>query len=235
MLKGALAGLVLLAGIGTAAAQTPAAGPQWVEGENYFAIANPQPTQHPDKVVVTEVFSFGCPACNSFQPFANKLESELPKGAVMEHVPASFIPTENWPTFQRAYFTAKALGADNMQSRNAMFKAIWGPDGPLATYDMATQRPKSADNMPTIADIAKVYAPFGAKPGQFVATADSFAVNLAMKRADKQIVAWGVTGTPTIVVDGKWRMDTRSAGGPQQLVDLALYLANKELAARQGK
>lgn len=234
MLKAALVGLVVLAGAGTAAAQAPD-GSQWVEGKNYFAIANPQPTAQPDKVVVTEVFSFGCPACNQFQPFADKLESELPKGAVMEHVPASWHPNENWPVFQRAYFTAKAMGVDSQQSRDAMFKAVWGPEGTLATFDAATRQPKPQDQLPGIADVAKVYAKFGAKPDEFVATASSFSINTEMKRADKQIVAWGVTSTPTIIVDGKWRATTVDAGGGQQLVDMVLYLVNKELAAKQGQ
>ncbi|TAN04165.1 MAG: thiol:disulfide interchange protein DsbA/DsbL [Rhodanobacteraceae bacterium] len=225
---------LLLAGIaGFAAAQS--APQQWTEGKQYFAIPNPQPTNQPDKVVVTEVFSFGCPACNEFEPYLDKLRAELPKGTVLEFVPASWHANEDWPVFQRAYFTAKALGLDNPKSHDAMFKAIWGPNGPLQTYDPTTQRPKAEANLPKIADVAKFYAQFGAKPEQFVATANSFSINLEMKRADKQIMAWGVDQTPTIIVDGKWRLDPSTAQGAQNMVDLTLYLANKELAAKKAK
>ncbi len=225
--------LLLAAVAGFAFAQT---GPQqWVEGKNYFAIPNPQPTNQPDKVVVTEVFSFGCPACNQFEPFLDKLRAELPKGAVLEFVPASWHANEDWPVFQRAYFTAKTLGLDTPASHDAMFKAIWGPNGPLATYDPATQQPKAQANLPTIEDVAKFYAKYGAKPSEFVATANSFAINIQIKRADQQIIAWGVDSTPTLVVDGKWRLTPVSAKGGQQAVDLALYLVNKELAAKQAK
>src|SRR5690348_14834462 len=63
---------VLLAVVAAvASAQTPQ---QWTEGKQYFAIQNPQPTGQPDKVVVTEVFSFGCPACNQFEPYVDKLQ-----------------------------------------------------------------------------------------------------------------------------------------------------------------
>lgn len=225
--------LSLAAVSGLAFAQ--AAPQQWIEGQQYFAIPNPQPTHQPDKVVVTEVFSFGCPACNGFQPFIDKLRAELPQGTVLEFVPASWHPNEDWPVFQRAYFAAKSLGVDNAQSHDAVFKAIWDPNGPLATYDPATQRPKAEANLPKLEDVAKFYARFGAKPDEFVATASSFAVNLEMKRADQQIIAWGVTSTPTIIVDGKWRADTASAKGAQQLVDLTLYLVNRELAAKKAK
>jgi thiol:disulfide interchange protein DsbA len=161
---------VLLAVVaGIAFAQTPQ---QWTEGKQYFAIPNPQPTGQPDKVVVTEVFSFGCPACNQFEPYLDKLRAELPAGTVLQFVPASWHPNEDWPVFQRTYFTAKALGLDNQQSHDAMFKAIWGPNGPLATYDPATQRPKAEANLPKIEDVAKFYGKFGAKPDEFVATAN---------------------------------------------------------------
>jgi len=224
---------VLLAVVAAvASAQTPQ---QWTEGKQYFAIPNPQPTNQPDKVVVTEVFSFGCPACNEFEPYLDKLRAELPSGAVLEFVPASWHPNEDWQVFQRAYFTAKALGVDTPASHDAMFKAIWGPNGPLQTYDQTTQRPKDEANLPKIEDVAKFYAKFGARPDEFVATANSFSVNLEMKRADQQVMAWGADSTPTIVIDGKWRLTPTSAQGGQQAVDLTLYLVNKELAAKKAQ
>jgi len=232
MIKRATVVLLLATVAGLAFAQTPQ---QWTEGKQYFAIPNPQPTNQPDKVVVTEVFSFGCPACNEFEPYLDKLRAELPSGAVLEFVPASWHPNEDWQVFQRAYFTAKALGVDTPASHDAMFKAIWGPNGPLQTYDQTTQRPKDEANLPKIEDVAKFYAKFGARPDEFVATANSFSVNLEMKRADQQVMAWGADSTPTIVIDGKWRLTPTSAQGGQQAVDLTLYLVNKELAAKKAQ
>lgn len=225
------AAFILLAAA-TSLASAQVAPNHWVEGKDYFAILNPQPTNQPESVVVTEVFSFACPACNRFEPFLDKLRAELPKGAVLQFVPASFVPTEDWPVFQRAYFTAKALGLDTLASHDAMFKAIWGPNGSLATYDPTTQRPKAMANMPTIKDIANFYAKFGGKPDEFIATANSFAINLEMKRADQQILAWGVIGTPSIVIDNKWRI---AGSTPKDMAALTLYMVNQELAAKKTK
>jgi thiol:disulfide interchange protein DsbA len=224
--------LLLTAAAGFACAQ--AAPQQWTQGKNYFAIPNPQPTHHPDKVVVTEVFSFGCPVCNHFEPYIDKLRAELPKGSLLNFVPAGWSKAEDWPMLQRAYFTAKALGVDTPKSHDALFAAIWTPGGPLNTYNLKIGRPKSASKLPTIQDVAKFYAKYGAKPAEFVATSKSFSVNMDIKRADKQIIKWGVTGTPTMIVDGKWRADQVSANGSQQLVDLTLYLVRKELAAKKA-
>lgn len=224
--------LSLAALAGSACAQVPLE--RWVEGVQYYAIPNPQPTNHPGKVVVTEVFSFGCPVCNHFQPYVDKLKAALPKGTVFEYVPASWHANEDWPVFQRAYFTAKALGVDE-KSHDAVFKSIWTPGGALNTYDLAVGTPKPEAQLPKLDDVAKFYAQYGVKPADFIATANSFAVKMDMKRADQQIIMWGVTGTPTIIVDGKWRADSVSAKGFQNLMDLTLFLVNKELAAKQAK
>ena len=43
---------------------------------------------HGDKVEVTEVFSFGCPACNAAYPHIDKLKKDLPPNAVMTPPPS---------------------------------------------------------------------------------------------------------------------------------------------------
>ena len=65
----------LISFAGAVPAQPPAAAaPAWVEGRNYSLVAQPQPTHLPTgKVLVTEVFSYACPACNQFRPYMQKL------------------------------------------------------------------------------------------------------------------------------------------------------------------
>lgn len=204
---------------------------KWVEGKNYFRIEPAQPkATATDKIEVTEVFSYGCPACNAFHPIVAKLAASLPANAVMAYLPASFIPQENWPMLQRAYFTAKALGVAD-KANDAMYDAVW------KTNELSAESPtgnglKPADALPTIADAAKVYAKYGADPKEFVAVANSFSVNTQMKRADDLIKAYGVTQTPTLVVDGKYRFDPSTAGGYPQAIELADWLVAKEAAGK---
>ncbi|HEX7324370.1 MAG TPA: thiol:disulfide interchange protein DsbA/DsbL [Rhodanobacteraceae bacterium] len=234
MLKRVATFIVLAAVAGFAMAQAPAQ--HWVEGTNYFPISGAAPTPRSGKVIVTEVFSYACPYCNQFEPYVDKLRAALPKGAELQFLPASWGNTvEDWPVFQRAYFAAEALHLNTPKSRDALFNAIWTIGAPLNTYDLMINRPKPAPELPTIADVAKFYTQFGSNAKHFVAAAHSAEVDAEMKRADAQIQRWGVTGTPTIVVDGKWRANVPSAKGQQQLVDLTLYLVKKELAARHAK
>jgi thiol:disulfide interchange protein DsbA len=48
----------------------PAAPTAWEAGKNYFVIDPPQPTSSGDKIEVLEVFSYACPHCAHFQPYA---------------------------------------------------------------------------------------------------------------------------------------------------------------------
>lgn len=203
---------------------------KWVEGKQYFRIDPAQPTSSPGKIEVTEVFSYGCPACFQFHGVVDELAKSLPKGAVMTYTPASFRPDENWPLLQRAYLTAQALGVDK-QTHDAMFDAVF-KSGELGIFDMKTQKPKPQSAWPTIDDVARFYAQHGVKAEDFVATANSFTINTKMKRADELIRAYEVDSTPTIVVNGKYRFTPASAGGYPQAVELTQWLVSKEAAGK---
>src|SRR5215475_10460760 len=83
----------------------------WVEGTNYFPVV---PAQHtnvaPGKIEVAEVFSYACPFCAQINPLIQQLRKSLPSNAELVYIPASFIPSEDWPMFQRATCTAQTLG-----------------------------------------------------------------------------------------------------------------------------
>ena len=201
---------------------------EWQEGKHYFAITPALRTSAPaGKVEVTEVFSYGCPACNQFDPIADRIKAGLPANAVLNYVPASFIPSEQWPMFQRAYLTAKAMGIDE-RTHKAMFKPVWG-GGELAVIDTHTHRLKQPP--PTIEDAAKFYArTAGVKAQDFLATAKSFSVEMNMKRADEWIKAGLIHETPTLVVNGKYRLTVSSAGGVTEMLELINWLVAKESA-----
>ena len=51
---------------------------KWIEGKHYFLIDPPQPTSHPGKIEVTEVFSYVCPACNQFHTTVDRIARTCP-------------------------------------------------------------------------------------------------------------------------------------------------------------
>jgi thiol:disulfide interchange protein DsbA len=201
----------------------------WKEGTHYFAIDPPVPADAAGKVEVTEVFSYGCPACNFAYPVIDKLKKSLPPNATMNYVPASFNANEDWPMFQRAYYTAQALGVAE-KSHDAMFDAVW-KNRTLAIMNEDGRSLKKP--LPTIDDVAtKFYAQYGVKAEDFVGTANSFAINAKMKRADAFLKATSTESTPTLVVAGKYRLTFQSAGGEDKVIPLVHYLIQLESATK---
>ena len=174
---------------------------------------------------MTEVFSYACPACNQFVPTMHKLAQSLPANAVVDYLPASFNPGEDWPMFQLAFCTAQALGIE-AQTHDAMYDAVWGTDE-LAIVDHATGRLK--EHLPTIEDAARFYNRHAGVPVEkFLATAKSFAVDVKVRNDEELVMAYGVDRTPTIIVNGKYRLNVQSAGGPDEVIELVKWLVAKE-------
>jgi thiol:disulfide interchange protein DsbA len=222
-LVGSLLSLALV--VGSQAATTPTTT-NWVEGEHYFLIKPAQPTTvAPGKVEVTEVFSYGCPACFQFYPTADKVKAALPKNAEMTYLPASWNAAEQWPLFQRAFLTAQALGIAD-KAHDAMFNAIWTSDE-LAVVDRRTNRVKNP--APTLEQVAAFYErTTGVKKDEFLKYAKSFSIEVRIKSTENAIKALRADQTPTMVVNGKYRFTTQSAGGDNQVIELTKWLVAKE-------
>jgi thiol:disulfide interchange protein DsbA len=198
----------------------------WVEGTHYVLLNPVQRTSVPaGKIEVMEVFSYGCIACNRFQPVIASLESGLPQNAQMVFLAAAFNPGENWPMLQRAYLTARSLGIAE-RTHQAMFDAVW-KSGELGLLDPATRQPRRSP--PSIEDAARFYARLtGVDAASFVSTAKSFVIDMQMSAADAQIEAMQVPGTPCLVVNGKYRVINDSVTSADELIELVNYLVMRE-------
>ncbi|MEN9706175.1 MAG: hypothetical protein RLZZ393_2054 [Pseudomonadota bacterium] len=175
----------------------------WEDGVHYERVNPPVPASTPGKVEVTEIFSYGCPYCYSALPLAERIRASLPAYAEMTYVHASFIPAEGWPMLQRAHATAKALGIADAQHK-AMFEAIW-ETGELPLIDPQTHRPSQP--LPHIGYAAKFYARHaGIKEDDFLARSRQPDIDEAVRRADALVKAYGISGTPSFVVNGRYRM-----------------------------
>jgi len=205
---------------------TDARSADWVAGKHFSVLPQAQRTTvPPGKVEVMEVFSYGCPACNNFRPTMKKLKGALPANAQLTYLPAAWNTAENWPTFQRAYLTAQSLGVAE-KAHDAMFEAIW-TTGELGIIDNASQRIKS--RLPSIEDMGRFYQRVaGVKAADFVNASKSFSVDLKMRQADTQIVAMQVSGTPTLVVAGKYRINNEAFKSNDEIIDAVKFLVAKE-------
>jgi|HubBroStandDraft_6_1064221.scaffolds.fasta_scaffold07314_3 thiol:disulfide interchange protein DsbA len=234
--------LICMLAVALTGAASAASNTNWAQGINYFLLQPPHPTSPtsvaPGKIEVTEVFSYACPACNHFYPIADKLRAALPANAELTFIPAAFHPEEDWPMFQRAFYAAQALGIDR-KTHDAMFDAIW-KTGELAIEDPASGRLKVPQ--PTIQTAAEWYSKIaGVSVQTFVNTANSFGVDTKTRQAEEFMHKAQIDQTPTIIVNGKYRLTVGSACAgstctdpDQRTIDLVLYLVQQESAAAKS-
>ncbi|MGB0133850.1 thiol:disulfide interchange protein DsbA/DsbL [Dokdonella sp.] len=178
-------------------------------GKNYFLIDPPQPTASGDKIEVLEIFSYACIHCAHFQPYADEIKSKLPAYAQFGYMPAIF--NDQWEAFARAFYTAQAMGVQE-KTQQAMFDAIH--------RDRRTFR--------SFGDIATFYGEHGVDVEKFSQIAYSFEIESKLARSKEMVPKLGVDGTPSLIVNGKYRITGASAGGYPQAVALVEYLVKKE-------
>ena len=186
-----------------------------VEGRDYEVIHNGEPWLPLNgKVEVVEVFGYVCPACFRMEPVFERWKSELPADVRVSYVPAPFGP--QWIPYAKAFYAAEAMGLVE-KTHGPMFNAIHIEDS----------LPGEGEQ-PDEAAIAQWYGKFGVDPKEFTATMNSFATNAKVNRGRQFMVRSGVRGTPTIVVNGKYRV----TGGRtyQEVMDITSRLIAKARA-----
>lgn len=213
--------------LGLLVSVAPATAADWQEGKHYFNVEPNQANIAGPGIEVVEVFSYGCPACSQFRPTASKIKAALPEDVHMVHVPASFRPGDAWELFQRIFYTAQALGIDFDTSHEAIFDAVTRPGGELSLFDPAKRRPINR----TLEEAAQFFGRFDVSREDFLATANSFAVNTRIKQANAYVRTAGVDSTPSVIVAGKYRLTGQSAGGWNQVEPLVMHLLERERKA----
>ncbi|MNE32030.1 Thiol:disulfide interchange protein DsbA precursor [compost metagenome] len=81
-------------------------------------------------------------------------------------------------------------------------------------------------------EMADFLATQGVDRDKFLATFNSFAIKGQVKQAKDLAQKYGITGVPSMVVNGKYRFDLGTAKGPQGVLNVADYLIAKERAAK---
>ena len=201
-----LLGGLLLASACSAQSGTPA---PYTEGKEYVTLPGPpQRYSSTGKVEVVEVFSYACIHCAHFAPVAEKLRKELPPGVVFKLVPASF--NSEWMPFARAYYAAKQLGVVD-RTHLQLFDAKWGQNYPINSMD----------------ELADFYASQGVNRADFLRIATSDETTAKLKDDFALLQKWGVDGTPSIVVDGKYKV--ANVQTLDEMAAVALWLAKREL------
>lgn len=183
--------------------------PRYEEGVQYERIARPVPTSTGDKIEVVEMFGYLCPHCNNFEPLLESWKAQQPDDVQLVTIPVVF--GRSWEPLARAFYVADLLGKVD-ETHKAMFDAIH----------------KERRSMRSVDDLAEFYADYGIEPDNFRKQYESFAVNMKLKQGDAKARGYEITGVPTLIVNGKYRITAGSAGGHEQMLKVADYLIEQE-------
>ena len=155
-------------------------------GAEFTTLAQPQATQATGKKVeVIEFFAYHCGACNAFEPTLVNWAKKQGDNIVMRRMPLPFQGPLDPEA--RLFLTLEAMGKLD-EYHHRVFRAVHVERKRLMKDD----------------DIIAWAAANGLDKAAFLATWNSLGVQTRLKRLSQVADAYKVSGTPTVIIDGKY-------------------------------
>lgn len=199
-------GLVwLLGSLALAQAQST----QYQEGVHYVQLPAVAPTQEPERIEVAELFWYGCGHCFTFEPLISEWKQNLPEQAYFRPVPAFFGGA--WDTHGQLFYTLESMNKLD-DTHTAIFQAIHNQGERLADVNA----------------MVKLLKQYGVDEDEFRKTWASPGVKLKIAQAKRLARTYRATGVPTLIVNGKYRIEGGMAGSFEDMLNIADYLVEQE-------
>ena len=203
-MKNFIKGLVIAASLLVGGTALAAVEP----GKDYRLLNPAQPTST-SKIEVLEFFFYGCSHCFHLHPKLIEWEKSMPKDVELIYVPTVY--RDSMEPMARTYYALEILG-QNRQMHDALYRALMEDN-----VDLHEE-----------AKITDFVASKGADRAKFSAAYNSFSLQSKVTRAKQMIRSYGITGTPTIVVDGKYLITELQPEDTIRVLKEVIVLARKE-------
>lgn len=195
-------GAVAVACAGFFASQAMAAN--FVAGQDYTVLTNPQPVEKPGKIEVREFFWYGCPHCFLLEPHMQTWLKKLPSDVRFVRTPSPINPV--WEVGAKAYFASEALGV-RQYTHIPLFEAHY--EAKKALGEKA---------------LAQFFTRYNVPEEKFNAAFNSFEVANRMTQAKQLTQAYQLKGVPAVVVNGKYLVQGEDA----KVTQVIQFLVEKE-------
>ena len=209
LFRNALAAFMLALAATGAQAQAQSA-PQL--GSDYVRLDPPRAVATGDKIEVIEFFYYGCPVCYELEPKLSRWYFNGPGSVELRRVPA--LSSDNWDNFAKLFYTLDAMGQ--------LGRLHW------PVYDNFHFRGMKLNDEQVAADWV---AHNGLDREKFIAIYGSPQIQAKLAAVRVTMQGYGITGVPSIVVDGKFLTSARMTGSTDQLVQVVQQLV--ELARKE--
>lgn len=190
---------VLAATAFSAAFMAPAAFAQ-----SHTVVDPAQPSDTAGKTEILEFFAYSCPHCASMEPLVEKWSKSLPEDTVVKRVPVAF--NASMADLQKLYYSLESLG--RLDLHPAVFKAIHQERKRIYTQDA----------------IADWVAEQGVDKAKFESVFKSFGIQTKIARANELADTYGIQGTPSLAIGGKYVTSPSMTGSYQGAIDEAQRL-----------
>jgi len=152
-----------------------------------YTLLNPAQPASSKKIEVLEFFFYECPHCFHLHNELIVWEKTMPADIDLEFMPTIF--RDSTEPLARTYFVLKSMGKIKPLD-NEIYQAIHVKQ--IGLYDLDS--------------IGAFVASKGVDRAKFVADYNSFTVSSDIVRAKQMIRTYGIEGTPTLIVDGKYKI-----------------------------
>jgi protein dithiol oxidoreductase (disulfide-forming) len=208
----ALFSLVLVAAGFFAAPLVVAVAAEPMEDVDYVRIA-PQPVAFPGKIEVIEFFYYGCDSCKRLEPQLQLWLTTLAPDVSFRRVPA--LRRTAWVGLTRVYFALEQLGE-------------------LDRLHMQVYRAVHDEGL-NLGDSSKLYEwaqKYGVDRAKLEQLLDSDLVKAQVQRARDSTVAYGISATPSFVVEGMYMTSGGMVGSLEALLPVVDGLIDRARATR---
>jgi len=187
-----------------------------VVNKDYRVLERPQPTASGNKIEVLEFFYYGCPHCYDLQSALEPWVKKQPGDVEYKRVPTVF--RDSWIPLTKTFYTLEALGALDKLHQD-VFDAVHNKKLDL--------------NDPKL--MAKWAEQHGVDAKKFSDMYNSFTVESKSQQSVQKTKNYGITGTPSVVVAGKYLTSPSMTGNYQSFLAVLDQLVAKARQEGAGK
>ncbi|MBI5451719.1 MAG: thiol:disulfide interchange protein DsbA/DsbL [Gammaproteobacteria bacterium] len=176
----------------------------------HYQLIEPRPplTTAAGRVEVIELFWYGCQTCFAIQPELTRWLQQHQAQVSVLRVPALTEP-QMLPLAQ-AYYVAAELGILG-RVHERLYNAVHRQQRPLR--DMA--------------DVARLFAEYGVDARRFNTTLHGRAVGEKIRQARLLGQRLRIRGAPTLIIDGRYRLDASMVGNAREMMAVLDYLVRQ--------
>ena len=182
---------------------------KYQEGVHFELLKNPSAVRDTSKIEVVEVFWFGCNHCYALESYLTQWKRDLSSDVDFWKSHATW--NEILKIHARMFYTARALGIDKQLV-------------PAAFNTIQTEGRRLTGN----SELEYYFKGFGVEREKYKSVSSSFGVSNALNQADKRMRQWNITGVPTLIVNGKYKVSASRNVGTDGLLDVVDFLVEKE-------